>query len=382
MRRPRILILFALILILGAAAVYLVLSGSGGEEPPSEGAVTPQVLGDLEWVAVAAQDIGRGSMIPEDGVIVSRMAKNLIVETMISGPDEDGVKARVIDHIARIDIARGVILTEAMFTEESGDLLAAGSDASLAIPAGQTAIAIPISRLSGVAYAVRDGDAVDVIITLLMVDVDQDFQSTLPNLVTPIIAPGGTEDFPAPFLTAAIVEFKDEREGAVPPFILGRVDTEPELDQQVHVFPQEAQRPRLVSQRLVEGAVVLHVGTFPLEERQVVEVPQEGVGAPTPGDPQATTITIQPPDIITLIVSPQDALALNWAIKAGADLSLTLRAPHDTTTTETTSLTLQYLVETYEVDLPSKLPYSIEPKLIKPIIPKLPNDTSPAPPSQ
>jgi CheY-like chemotaxis protein len=80
------------------------------------------------------------------------------------------------------------------------------------------------------------------------------------------------------------------------------------------------------------------------------------------------------PDIVTLIVTPQDALTINWAMKSGVDLVLTLRGPKDDTTTETTSVTLNYLVDNYNITVPSKLPYGLEPRLTTPINPVLPND--------
>jgi pilus assembly protein CpaB len=80
------------------------------------------------------------------------------------------------------------------------------------------------------------------------------------------------------------------------------------------------------------------------------------------------------PDIVTLIVTPQDALALNWAMKAGADMVLTLRAPGDTMSVETVTVTLQYLIDNYNITVPAKLPYGLEPPIEQPIVPVLPND--------
>jgi Flp pilus assembly protein CpaB len=376
MRRGRILILFALIVIFGVVAAYLVLRRRQPTAPTTEPEAA--IPSDMIFVVIAGQDIARGATIPEEGgVVISQMPADLVVETMISGPDEEGLRARVVGRRARMDIARGVPITEAMLTEKAGDVLGIGSDASLAIDPGYTAIAVPMSRLSGVAYALRDGDSVDVLVTLLMVDLDADFQSALPNLITPLIGPGGTEEIPAPFVTSFVLEFQDTREDGLPPLIYGRVDTEPELELPIHVFPMELQRPRLVTQRLVEKATVLHVGTFEFEgeAEAPVAVPTEeqGVGAPPPQQavPQEEIFR---PDIITLIVTPQDALALNWAIKSGADLVLTLRAPGDNVPTETTSVTLQYMIDNYNITVPTKLPFGLEPPLERPIVPVLPND--------
>jgi hypothetical protein len=214
-----------------------------------------------------------------------------------------------------------------------------------------------------------------------MVDLDQDFQSVLPNMITPLVAPGGTEEFPAPTITSFIgIEIEDTGPDPIPPVPYGKVEPEATLEQPLHLIPQENQRPRLVTQRLVEQATVLHVGTFVSEEAALVAIPPtegEGAGAPPPQQGEVVEAVARPPDIITLIVTPQDALALNWAIKSGADLVLTLRAPGDIEITETTSVTLQYLLENYDISVPTKLPYGLEPALEGIISPVLPNDEVP-----
>ena len=376
MRRGRLLILVAIILLLGVAAAFLFLRRAGGG---SGGAVqaTPAAL-DRQNVVIAAQDISRGAVIPENGVILAPFPADAVVETMITGD-----VTQVIGRYARQDIARGLPVTTGMITDEAGDLLGTGSTASVAIPPGYTAIAVPMNRLSGVAYALRDGDRVDVIGTMLMVDLDADFQTILPN--SSMILLGNNT---APLTGYACQEVKASEKGLEcinpepPPF--ARVDTEETTGTQLYAKPAESQRPRLVTQRLVENATVLHVGSFPVPgaESQAAIGAQAAapVGAPPQTTPQASTGP-KAPDIVTLIVTPQDALTINWAMKSGVDLVLTLRGPKDDTTTETTSVTLNYLVENYNITVPSKLPYGIEPRLSTPIKPVLPNDQAAAPPT-
>jgi pilus assembly protein CpaB len=235
--------------------------------------------------------------------------------------------------------------------------------------------------LSGVAYALRDGDRVDVIGSMLMVDLDEDYQTVLPN--SSLILLGNNT---APLTGYACQEVKASDKGLecinpeAPPF--ARVDTEETTGTQLYAKPSEAQRPRLVTQRLVENATVLHVGSFSVpgaEEAAGLGAASTAPGAPPQATPQATTV--RPPDIVTLIVTPQDALTINWAIKTGMDLTFTLRGPKDDTTTETISVTLKYLVDNYNITVPSKLPYGLEPRLTLPIVPVLPNDQPVAAPA-
>jgi len=71
-------------------------------------------------------------------------------------------------------------------------LSAVGSDTSLDIQAGRVAISIPIDRFSSVAYGLQRGDHVNIIASLLIVDIDTEFQTVLPNSTGGVIAPGNT----------------------------------------------------------------------------------------------------------------------------------------------------------------------------------------------
>jgi pilus assembly protein CpaB len=360
MRRGRVFILLALILLVGAAGVFILLRGITPSEPSPE-EITPTPVGEAE-IVIAAQHISRGSIIPQEAVIVSPYPADYLVETMMVDPGQ------VIGRRARMDIGRGVPITQNMITEQAGDLLGTGSDASLAIPPGMTAISLPMNRLSGVAYALRDGDQVDVLVSLLMVDVDVDFQTDLPNESMFLFDSTGN------LLTAFACELAGFEEGvlvctvgeAPPP--IGHTVTDEETGQQFYAGPSGDARPRLVTQRLISNATVLHVGEFSLPGEEAVAAP---VATPDPAAAGAQPVegevappAILPPDVVTLIVTPQEALALNWTLKAGLDMVLTLRSPNDPTVAdETESVTLQYLVENFDITVPLKLPYVSEPRL-------------------
>ena len=369
MRRGRILIVVALILILCVVAAYFVTRGLGqGTGTANETQQAP----DVAFIVIAAQDIPRGAEVVPDAVVSAPFPADSVVETMLTDP------AQAVGFRARMDIARGLPITENMLTKEPGDVLGSGSEASIAIPRGQTAIAVPITRLSSVAYALRTGDNVDVLATFLIVDLDQDFQTRLPNDTLIMLGTAG-ENLTA-FVCNDLKQGERGPEGlnpVPPPF--GKLVNEEVSGQPLYAKPTEPQRPRIVTQRLIDYATVLHLGTFALEqEEELASLPvatSSSTAPPAQGQAAAQVTTIIRPDIVTLIVSPQDALALNWAIKAGVDLVLTLRAPGDTTAEETTSVTLQYLLDNYDITVPIRLPIGLEPRLDQVIKPILPNDT-------
>ncbi len=372
MRRGRILILFGLLLAVGVVVFYMLFGRPAGQ-PPAGGTPAAPVT-ETTNIVMALQEIPRGAEIGPDMVGLMPFPRDQIVETMI----ENDV-SQVIGRHARMGIPQGSPITTNMITMRPGDVLGAGSDASMAIPLGYTAISIPMTRLSGVAYALRPGDMVDVIVTMLMVDLDPEFQSLLPDVVGALI--GLDMNLRTGFVCrqASWGEFGAACIGEQAP--MGRADTEEGTGTPLLLQPSEAQRPRLVTQRLIQNASVLHVGSFTFEGETQATVPvavQEGQAETQAAETVATGP--EPPDIVTLIVSPQDALALNWAVMSGSYVTLTLRAPGDTAVTETVSVTLQYLMQNYSVTVPTRLPYGLQPAVTSPIPPVLPNDIPPVEP--
>ena len=141
----------------------------------------------------------------------------------------------------------------------------------------------------------------------------------------------------------------------------------------------------MVSQTLIENVIVLQVGNFPLpEETEKVaqptpeETPATPTEEPLPGEvaPQPTPVL---PDVITLMVSPQDAVTLNYLMYSGAQLTLALRSANDETIARTDAVTLQYLLERYNIPIPVKLPYGVQPRVDELAAPELPNDIQATP---
>ena len=80
-------------------------------------------------------------------------------------------------------------------------------------------------------------------------------------------------------------------------------------------------------------------------------------GDPTPGPERYKTPS--DPNQITLVVTPQDAVTLNYIMLnlKGASLNLVLRSAGDTKSMSAEAVTLQFLMDQYNIPFPSKLPY-------------------------
>ncbi len=364
MRIGRILILLALVLIVGLAAVYFLYLQPSQSAAPAVTQPAPEV--PKVSVVISAQPIRRGTRIEEGMLAMVEVPADSVVQSQVLDPKE------ALGKLAARDIPQGIFLTKGDLAESPTALGEAGSKAALGIPPGYVALSIPISRLTSVAYAIRPGDHVAILATLPIVDIDQDFQSRLPNVIESATQSSAEGQFS---LTPMV-----EVSGG----LLGKVVTDEELGTSFYVAPSENQRPRLVTQMLIDDALVLYVGTFPWQEAPAgpTPAPEADQAAPPPpqqGAPQEQPGQTPPPDVITLVVSPQDAVALKYLMDRQVVLTLALRAPGDTEPLNTEAVTLSYVIDQYRFVIPAKLPYDIEPRIDRIEMPVLPNDAQPTP---
>ena len=393
MRRGRMILFLLLILVIGVVVIAYFYSkmkapvAQGTPAVPVAPTATPIPTVD---VVMLTQPIDRGSFIDETVIMTVSYPLDYYVPGMLTDL-RDAIGKR-----AKLALDPPLVLTESMLTEAEFDISKMGSEAALLVPRGMVALPIPINRLSGVAYGLERGDHVNVYVTLLFVELDMDFQSVLPNGTSGVLAPGGAILIgpTAGSASSGVSPFTGEKgifssltgQNAPAGGVLGRSFLDPMFeDTPFYLVPSEPQRPRLVSQTLIQDVIVLQVGTFPVEEKKpkVTPTTQAVEGTPTPlppgeGQPTGPTPTPEPtpppPDVITLIVTPQDAVTLNYLLFSGAKLTLALRSSGDDSRVQTEAVTLQFLLDQYRIPVPAKLPYGLEPRLDSMSFPVLQND--------
>ena len=328
MRRGRLLILLGVILGLATAVIVLVVlmrQGPVAPTPPVTGAETATPV-PTQQIWVALQPIPRGGEFVE-GTLGLRDWPSTNVP-----PDAIGDQSETIGRVASVDIVQGMPILRGYLAERG-----AAGQAALLVPEGRVAVAFPVDEQSSVAYAVQPGDFVDVLIVASFIDLDQEFQTKLPNLISFFSKQEDEEGNVTVQFSAATDEGRFEAPPGLPPEIPG-----------AYVYAREAQRPRRVAQLTVEAAKVLRVGPWidlPSDQPQPTEE-----GQPPPPPP--------PPDIVTLAVSPQDALVLLWARQSEMYMELALRAPGtEEATYRPEAVTLQYMLTRFEIAVPPKLEY-------------------------
>lgn len=373
-RRSRAIIYIALILILLVVVLVVVarpdLIGLGRPQNKATavGAAaktsvpTPE---DVVDIVVTTQDIHRGQTITDDLLALVSLPRKEYTEGVFYTDKKDLVSAR-----AKFDLRAHTPLTSALVYAAG----TTGSVPSFEIPAGKVAISVPISKLSSVAYGLQKGDHVNVIASLLVVDIDNNFQSRLPNRTGIVTAPGPIGDNQT--YVTALVNSPPEYTVAPPSAAsyMGRIEIDPTMNNPVYVIPSEAQRPRLVSQTLIQDVVILQLGAFSQtttsDQPITAPIPQPGqptLKATTTTQQRTTTTTTQTetkiPDVVTLIVSPQDAVTLNYLMLSGANLNMVLRSAGDSEVKNTEAVTLQFILDQYQIPIPAKLSNGLEPRL-------------------
>ena len=347
MRRGRLLILGVILAMATAVIVLIALSrgtAPATPPPPPEGATATPVPLQKVWVALQP--------IPRGGEFVPGTLGLRDWPTSNVPPDVVGDQSETVGRVAARDIFQGEPILRTMLTA-----IGTTNQAALLVPQGRVAVAFPIDEQSSVAYAIQPGDYVDVLIMASFIDLDTEFQTELPNLVS----------FFSTATTATIT--------LSPPTNRGRIETPPGLppDSSSIVFPRQAQRPRRVAQLTVPAAKVLRMGPW---------IELASTQAPTPAATGQPPAPPPPPQIVTLAVEPQDALVLLWARKSEMYMEMALRAPgSEEARYQPEAVTLQYMLTRFNIAVPPKLEYGFAREAIQNVGLNLPTPT-PTPPPQ
>ncbi len=362
--RGRLLILIGIIILLVVIVVVVLLTqgGLGTTPPPADGtpgdsisqaptagpSATPIPFVNI---VVALQNLPRGYRFPNTIEELQNVAAYFpwpesAVPFNALQENQGGLET-LLGQVARTDLFREQPILSTLIVEDLVSIANVGSDAAAVLPADRVGVSIPINRETGVAYGVQDGDRVDVVMSLLFVDVDEVFQSISPNNITLfVIQEGGGIEFIEP------VQGRPEVV-SLGPAIIG---------------PSERQRPRLAVQRTIQDALVVHVGEFPPDGKFIGVPPtptpvpsdDDGGGGGTPPPPPTP---IPPPDIITLGVTPQNAVVLVWAIESKIPMTLLLRSASDSSQASTSPVTLDYVLSQFNIQVPGRRDYTLEPAI-------------------
>ena len=362
MRSGRVLITLAIILIVGLIVVAVVLPKVLPMLRPTPTVTTYQVY-------YALQNIAQGTIITEELLGTYTFPETSVADVMFTVQE----KSSLVGQKAKIAIDQGVPITTSMVVPPSTGLDSTGPQWANIIAAGKNAITVPISRLAAVGYGVADGARVNVIACMLIVDTDPSYQTVLPNHVGVVVQPANVPPAGMPGISLGVNNALGSPQD--PPY-QGRTEVESAFQQGIYVIPSEPQRPRPVCQMIMQDIQVLKLGNFGLNPEKAAP------NQPTPTPQPQQTASSQAPDIVTLVVSPQEAVILTYMVYANIPVYLTLRNGDDRSIQTTESATLQFLLSQLIITPPAKLAYSITPRVDTLTLPFLPNDIVTVSPQQ
>lgn len=321
-----------------------------GLPPPT---ATPVIR--FEEVIVAVRNLPVGTVLREDLLRPElRPTTNIALQGQYTFTNIN----ELIGQVVKTDIASGQAILTPMLALNVTDLAAFGSDLALYVDQGKVAVAFPINRYSGAAYAMRPGDAVDVLMSLPIIAVDPEFNTKLPNITERVDA----------------LALAEGRSFLFPPLLEGRLELVDQLNLVGEVRGpigqqggQSTQLQRRATQLTIQQATVIWVGTWrdprvlAAEAEAARALAESTVGSevplPTPTPlPERLDAT---PDVVILSLPAQDALALKWSLERGVDITLALRSPGDTTVFSTTTVSLPYLVEVGALRIPERSEFDV-----------------------
>jgi hypothetical protein len=368
MRRGRTLIFVFLIIIIAAVVAFVAYRQYSATQ-------TAVVQSPTVEVYIAGQNIPQGGVISPELLATIKIAPENVVGVMYTLEEQGSLVGKA----AKFPLDQGVVITEAMVGDASAAVTIPGPSWASLIPTGMTAMSIPADRFALSGYAINNGAHINLNACFLFVDVDPTFQTMLPNQTAVLVGTGfgkvsGTDG--SSFEGLPILSLGSTSSDS----IQGRLELDPSLQQPYYLLPSEAQRPRMVCQTMLQDVVVMKLGNFSREAGATVDTPSVPPTTDANGQPVQTNPL---PDLITLMVTPQDSITLTYLLNVqtlqtqtnpdgtvvvvpGAPqtrFSMTLRNPTDHARYATEASTLQFLLSQYNIPIPAKLPYALHPAL-------------------
>jgi Flp pilus assembly protein CpaB len=357
-----------------------VTDGENGAPAPDglESDEPVETVPPLVEVVVSLQTVPRGHQMSADILALDMRPVGSVGNNVITSIDE------AVNLFARTDIYQGETITYDTLVDDITKVGLESFGPSSLIPPGYVAQSVPMNRLTGVAYGVSEGDYVDIMVTFFFRQIDEEFQTYLPNnaafyleeQIEAIEAIGAGDVLTT---TSGFVLFPVEP--------IGRFEELPTGDL-AHVFPnEEDESPRPVPvTMIIQNARVIQVGQYSLPGNPADLVPtptpepaEEGAPTPTPPPAAIPTATPFPPDVIVLALQPQQQLLLRYAVEVNAQVYFALRGVNDGQLYSVENMTLDFLLDRFNVEIPPNLGYSVEESAIRQVTPTPPPEEGSVP---
>lgn len=299
-------------------------------------------------VVVSLQTVPRGYLMTSDVLTLeTRLADQVPLDAVYRVEDAVGL-------YARNDIYQGeTIVRNSLVRDVTLDGQQEYGPSSL-IPPGYVAMSVPADRLSTVGYGVAPGDFVDILVTFLLFPIDEEFQSRLPNeanfYMEQSVDSGETDENGNPITMVVPVVY------TISPY--GRFERLPDGNLG-HVSPSEGLSRGVHVAFLIQNAKVIQVGPWipPNAAQPPTPTPDPNAAEEQPVLPTPTALFYTEIDSILLALPPQQQLFLKYSVESNSIIDYALRGINDGQLYPVENVTLDYLVQRFNIEIPPNFTY-------------------------
>ena len=392
-RRRRLAIIVILVfgvLLIGAVIAYLFFGGGlvalglaqATETPIPPPTATPLPDGvasptpsftavpDVEFVevVVSLQTIQqeRGYQMTEAEVAIELRLASEVDSNVITDIND------VIGKFTRRKIYQGETLTHDAFVDDLTQVGREEYGPSSLIPQGFVAMAVPVDRLGSVGYGVEAGDSIDILVSFILLPVDEQFQTRLPNKATFYIV---TQEDVVDEVTGETVTRTIRKPYTITPY--GRFEALPTGDT-AFVQPSEELARGTHIAFVIQNARVIEVGPWIPPSPALVPTatpnPESEEGEQGPSEEEVSLDQLAgriqqvldglagPPYNNTILVAlpPQQQVFLKYAVETQSVIDFALRANNDNQFYPVENISLDYVLERFNVEIPPNFTYVVD----------------------
>jgi pilus assembly protein CpaB len=301
--------------------------------------IPQEELNNMVDVVVAWNTVPRGFQMTEAELAIDKRLASEVGSNVIIDIDD------AVGLYARREIYQGETLTADSLVRDPTLIGVESYGPSSLVPPGWVALAVPLDRLSSVAYGISPGDTVDIMLSFTLNAIDEQFQTLLLNSAVFFLPETGGDEGGQQFVI-------------IDP--LGRFEQIATGDL-AHVQPSEStERPIPVSV-ILQGARVVQVGPWQpsLPVPPPTPTPDPEAPTPTPGGGPPPTPTPPPPNVLLLALPPQQQLFLKYALEVNADIDYALRGVNDPQLYAIEGVDFNYLLRQFDITIPPNAEYTI-----------------------
>lgn len=300
--------------------------------------IPQEEIGNMVDVVVAWNTVPRGFQMTEAELAIDKRLASSVGSNVITSIDD------AVGLFARREIYQGETLTRDSIVRDPTLIGIENYGPSSLVPPGWVALAIPLDRLSSVAYGISPGDTVDVMLSFTLNAIDEQFQTLLFNSASFFLPETGGEESGGWVVIDPYGRFEQIATGDI-----------------AHVKPSENTERPIPLSVILQGARVVQVGPWlpraPVPPPTPTPIPD--APTPTPGGGAPPTPTPPPPNVLLIALPPQQQLFLKYALEVNADIDFALRGVNDPQLYAVEEVDFNYLLRQFDITIPPNTVFTI-----------------------